>query len=308
MRPLDKRQVNMKNRILTSLCVITCLGGPVYAQQSSPLSAARDLYASARYDEALSVLNGMPSTGESTERKSIEQYRSLCLLALGRGTEAESAIAAVVTVDPLFVPAESDASPRVRAAFSEVRQRLLPAIAAARYTAAKADFDRKDFAVAEPEFRELMALLNDPQMGNRLTDLRVLASGFLDLTVAAAAPPPEAPKPEPPPPVAAPAPAVPAPAHIWSVEEPGVTAPVTVRQDVPRVPSMIASQARQRGLLEVVIDEQGRVVGLTLRSSVHPTYDALLMAAARQWQYQPATVGGNPVKFRKLVQIIVDHR
>src|SRR5439155_26332891 len=62
---------------------------------------ARDLYASARYDEALAVLNDLrPADANGvSDRKSIEQYRSLCLLALGRGTEAESAIAAVVTAD-----------------------------------------------------------------------------------------------------------------------------------------------------------------------------------------------------------------
>jgi TonB family protein len=295
----------MKIRILTSLCITVCLGGPVYAQQSSPLSAARDLYASARYDEALTVLNGMPREGDTLDRKSIEQYRSLCLLALGRGSEAENAIAAVVTVDPTFVPGEADASPRVRAAFSEVRQRLLPEIAAARYTTAKAAFDRKDFATAEPAFRQLLALLNDPQMGNRLTDLRVLASGFLDLSVAAAAPPPEPAKPEPPPP---PAPVLPPPNHIWTVEEPGVTAPVALKQEVPRVPVAVASQTRERGLIEIVIDEQGRVTGIALRTSVHPVYDPLLIAAARQWRYQPATVNGVPVKFRKLVQIMFERR
>src|SRR5215212_164916 len=92
---------------------------------------ARDLYASARYDEALAVLNDLrpaDATNAVADRKSIEQYRSLCLLALGRGTEAESAIAAVVTADPLFMPGEVDASPRVRTAFSDVRQRLLPQI------------------------------------------------------------------------------------------------------------------------------------------------------------------------------------
>ena len=298
----------MKNRILTSLCITACLTGPAFAQQGSPLAAARDLYASARYDEALTVLNGISRGGEPTDRKSVEQYRSLCLLALGRGNEAENAIAAVVTVDPLFVPAESDASPRVRAAFSEVRQRLLPEIAAARYTAAKAAFDRKDYQTAEPAFRELLALLRDPQMGNRQADLAVLASGFLDLSVAAAAPPPEPAKPEPPAP--APVPAAPAQSqnHIWNADEAGVTVPVVVKQDVPRVPTAVVSQTRERGLLEIVIDEQGRVTSITLRSSVHPVYDPLLMAAAREWRYQPATVNGQPVKFRKLVQIVFDRR
>lgn len=298
----------MKFRILTSLCITGCLVSPAYAQQSGPLANARDLYASARYDEALAVLNGLPMGGESPDRKSIQQYRSLCLLALGRGPEAESAIAAVVTVDPLFVPAETDASPRVRAAFSEVRQRLLPEIAAARYVSAKAAFDRKDFATAEPEFRELLALLNDPQMGNRLPDLRVLATGFLDLSVAAATPPPAPEPPKPVEPVAPPAPAPPPVSRIWVVDDPGVTPPVVVKQDVPRVPVQIATQTRDRGLIEVIIDEQGRVTGITLRSSVHPMYDPLLMASARGWKSQPATVNGVPVKFRKLVQIVIERR
>ena len=62
------------------------------------LGAARDLYASARYDEALAVLNDMrpADAGAASDLKSIEQYRSLCLLALGRGSEAETAIAAVI--------------------------------------------------------------------------------------------------------------------------------------------------------------------------------------------------------------------
>src|SRR5687768_4080525 len=71
-----------------------------------PLGAAKDLYASARYDEALTVLNGL-RIGESADRTSVEQYRSLCLLALGRSAEAESAIAAVVTAEPTYRPGDS---------------------------------------------------------------------------------------------------------------------------------------------------------------------------------------------------------
>ncbi|MEP6592548.1 MAG: energy transducer TonB, partial [Acidobacteriota bacterium] len=139
----------------------------------------------------------------------------------------------------------------------------------------------------------------------RLGDLRVLASGFLDLSTAAAAPPPEPVKP--PASAVAERPAAPTldPHRIWTGDDPGVTAPTMVKQDVPRVPSSITSQMRDRGMLELVIDEQGRVVSIVLRSSVHPVYDPLLMGSARQWRYNPATVGGVPVKFRKLVQITV---
>src|SRR5690349_4675809 len=190
----------MKNRILVTATILVAFAAPAHAQlrdsRDNPLTAARDLYASARYDEALAVLNGLPSDAVASDRKSVEQYRSLCLLALGRGSEAESAIAAVVTADPLFMPGEADASPRVRLAFSEVRQRLLPQIATTRYAAAKAAYDRKEYSSAESQFRGLLALLDDPQMGGRLPDLRTLANGFLDLASAAAAPPPEPKKPE----------------------------------------------------------------------------------------------------------------
>jgi TonB family protein len=304
----------MKVRFLVTTSMIVALAAPAHAQlrdgRENPLTAARDLYASARYDEALAVLSGLPSDVMATDRKSIEQYRSLCLLALGRSAEAESAIAAVITADPLFMPGESDASPRVRAAFSEVRQRLLPQIASTRYTVAKAAFDRKEYSSAESQFRGLLALLDDPQMNGRLPDLRTLATGFLDLASAAAAPPPEPKKTEAPAPMPMAATPLGAPREpkIWVADDPGVVLPVAIRQDVPRVPTTISAQARERAILELIIDEQGRVMNLNLRLSIHPMYDPQLLAAARDWRYRPATVDGVPVKFRKVIQITVDKR
>jgi TonB family protein len=296
----------MKKLTFASLLLAMCLASPGFSQTrtaDSPLDAARELYASARYDEALAVLNGL----RSSDRRSIEQYRSLCLLALGRTPEAEAAIAAVVTADPTFQPSEADASPRVRAAFTEVRQRLLPEIAATHYTTAKATYDRKEWAAAAQQFRDLVTLLNDRDMGGRLPDLRTLASGFLDLATAAAAPPPEPAKPEPTPvtAAAAPAPPQPQPNRVYSSEDPGVSAPVIVRQDVPAVPSTVTGQVRDRGRVELVIDEQGRVTSINVRQPMHPFYDQLIIAAAREWRYKPATLNGVPVKFRKAIQITV---
>jgi TonB family protein len=71
------------------------------------------------------------------------------------------------------------------------------------------------------------------------------------------------------------------------------------------VPVQISSQTRERGLLEVTIDEQGRVIQAKLRLSLHPIYDAQLLSAARDWRYQPAMYQGKPVKFRKIIQITV---
>jgi hypothetical protein len=291
----------MTKRILFTVLIASTVTAAVAAQKDGdPLAAARELYASARYDEALAVLNGLrPAVTETVvDRKAIEQYRSLCLLALGRGSEAGTAIAAVVTADPMYQPGEAEASPRVRAAFSEVRQRLLPEIASTRYEAAKAAFDRKEYDLAQRQFKAVVALVDDPDMGGRLADLRVLAAGFLDLAAAAAAPP-APPKPEP---VAAPPPA-PEPPRVYSSDDADVRPPVVVRQELPRVPALIAQQTRSRGLLELVIDEQGRVAAMTMRTSLHPMYDSLLLTATRDWRYRPATQNGKPVKYRKLIQV-----
>lgn len=303
----------MMTRILATCSLVVSLAAPVMAQPAAerdhPLATARDLYASARYDEALAVLNGLRPGDAGLDRKSIEQYRSLCLLALGRGTEAEAAIAAVVTADPLFQPNESDASPRVRTAFSDVRQRMLPDIATSRYADAKGSFDRKEYAVAEERFREVLRLLEDPQMAGRHSDLLVLAAGFLELSAKAAAPPPPPPSPAPEPRKEDPPPSPPTasvrPVGPYSSSDAGVTPPVALRQALPRVQPSIAGQARDHGYLEVTIDEQGRVSALTLRKSVHPLYDPILLAAARDWRYKPAVMNGVPVTFRKVIQIQV---
>jgi TonB family protein len=304
-------------RSVSALLLVSGLAMAVpAAAQEGPLAVARDLYASARYDEALAMLNGVrqQESANPINLRSIEQYRSLCLLALGRGTEAEAAIAVVVASDPMYQPTETEASPRVRSAFSEVRQRQLPDIARTRYASAKASFDRKDYASSEQQFRELLRLIDDPDMGGRLGDLRVLVTGFLDLSSAAAAPPPEPVKPVAEPrreeaaPATAPAPSTPDPARVFTADDEGVTPAVVIRQEVPRVPVAIATQTRERGILDVTIDEQGRVIAAAIRVSLHPIYDSQIMLAAKEWRYQPATAQGRPVKFRTMIQITVTRR
>jgi TonB family protein len=292
--------------LATSLAFVEC----AFAQTAGrdPLGAARDLYTSARYDEALLVLNDLHAPDAAApDRKSIEQYRSLCLLALGRASEAESAITAVITADPTYLPKEDEASPRVRAAFSDVRKRILPQIATERYADAKALFDKKMFAVAAQQFKNVIRLIDDPDMGGREADLRTLASGFLDLAVAATAPPPEAPKPAAPPPVAAAPPPAPKPdpLHIFNIGDKDVTPPVILRQDMPSLTQIVKLQASDKGVVEVVIDQAGRVEAVTVRQSVHPRYDVQLLAAAQSWRYSPATLNGQPVKYRKMIQINV---
>ena len=155
---------------------------------------ARELYASAAYEDALKILDSLPANRTAEDIKATEQYRALCLLALGRAAEAETAIAAVIIRDPTYRPS-SDVSPRVRTAFTDVRRKTMPAIVQQWYTQAKAQFDRKEFAAAASLFNQTLGLMADPDLQATaaqppLSDLRTLASGFRDLAESALAAPP----------------------------------------------------------------------------------------------------------------------
>ena len=283
--------------------IVLMTGGVASSQDS--LTTARDLYAAAAYEDALALLNRLraPDLG-ADESRAIEQYRAFCLLALGRGDEAERAIEAIVVVAPLYHPSDTDVSPRVRAVFSGVRRRMLPAIVQKTYAQAKAAFDRKEFGDAAEGFTQVLNVLADADVASAadrspLSDLHTLAVGFYELSVTSAAPPP----PPPPPPEPAPPP-VPALPRIYSADDADVAPPTVVRQSLPPFPS--ASVPGGRGLLEVVVDETGAVASATMRMPVNAAYDTLALAATKTWRYKPATLNGVPVKFRKLIQISLE--
>jgi TonB family protein len=56
-------------------------------------------------------------------------------------------------------------------------------------------------------------------------------------------------------------------------------------------------------VIELVIDAAGNVESAKLLETVHPTYDGLLLAAAKKWQYQPAQLDGTAVRYMKRIQI-----
>jgi hypothetical protein len=298
--------------VIIALTIAALVSMPALRAADS-LSAARDLYAAAEYEDALVLLNQLqPGDHAPDERRAIEQYRAYCLLALGRSADAEQAIAAVVTATPLYKPSGSDVSPRVRSAFSDVRRRMLPAIIQEKYAAAKVAFDRKNFPVAATVFTEVVDAMADPDVADLvkqppLADLRVLAIGFRDLSVSAAAPPPVPARealPAPSVPAVAPPPtANPMPRRIYAVTDTQVLPPTAVKQSLPSFSSQLTTA--NRGVLELVISEDGSVESALMRESVNPRYDVQLVGAAKSWQYKPATLNGTPVKYRKVMQVDV---
>ena len=287
------------------ICLVILLLTAARLHAQDTLAAARDLYASAEYDNALKVLDRL-SAGASSgdEQQSIELYRSLCLLAVGRQQDAERSIETIIGRDPLYQPTD-DLSPRMRSAFSDAKKRMLPAIVQQQYAEAKGAFERKEFEAAASGFKRVVEALNDPDMGHAakqppLADLRTLAAGFHDLSVKAIPPPP------PPQPVAPPPPSVQVslPPRIYTGEERNVVPPQTLVQALPKFPGAVPPRG-VTGVVEVVINEGGAVESAAMIVPVNSSYDRMVVTAATRWQYQPAMMNGTPVKFRKRIQITV---
>jgi hypothetical protein len=305
---------------VVACCIATTILLPtsVAAAQTS-LPAARDLYAAAAYEDALQVLNTIRTSEQRPDDgRAVEQYRALCLFALGRVAEAESAIESLVQVAPSYHLTDADVSPRVRAAFHDVRRRVLPGVIQRTYETANAAFARKDPAAAEG-FKLVLDLLADPDLGatatrSPLSELRTLASGFLALGAAqtpapapAPAPPiaPLAPVQAPPPPAPLPAPARNPSNRIYGPEDVNVVPPIVVRQSFAALADVFAVHA---GIVEVVVDEIGEVVAAKTVVSVNAVYDRVALATARSWRYRPATLDGAAVKYRTIVQLQLKSR
>jgi len=292
-------------RLALVLALVIAADVSLHAEGSVPV--ARELYASAAYDDALKMLDGLQSGSLTVEeRQTIGLYRALCFVALGRAADAESAIETLITENPVYRPAMDDLPPRMRTAFTEARRRLLPAMIQRQYADGKAAFDREDFAAAAAAFSHLLEAFADPDVAAAanqppLSDLEMLATGFHDLSMKELELPP---LPLPAPVIVAlPAPVKPARdfTKIYTVDDADVASPAVIRQTFPPFPGRISSRAV--GVIEVLIDTGGAVETAALLDPVHPQYDQIAVAAARKWRYQPAMVDGVPVRFAKRVQI-----
>lgn len=309
--------------IIGFTCAVLALTASTRAQSQASLSKAKELYASANYDEALSMLNELGTTmvaqgggivgASSEEAASVALYRVLCLVAVGRSAEVNLAIERLVSQHPLFRPPSEELSPRIRTAVSAARLRILPTLVQKRYEESRSHYDRGEFAAASAGFKWVLTALADPDMANLagqapLADIKTLAGGFAGLAEKAMMPPP------PPPPVVAAAPAA-APAaaratpardltRVFTLDDADVTAPVIVRQNMPRFPGSLREPAS--GVLEIVVDSSGNVESARLLDPVHIQYDGLLINAAKKWQYQPATIDGIPVRYNRRIQVNLD--
>jgi tetratricopeptide (TPR) repeat protein len=288
----------------TASALAISLGFPSAARAEDALETARRLYAAAAYEDALKTLErAQPGTPDTAATVAVEEQRLLCLVALGRPADAEGAMTAIVQADPLYVPDASTAPPRVRAAFKDVRARLLPAIARAQYEQARQAFEGADYADASAGFARVLSIVERSEGAGAdpvLRDVAVLAAGFKTLSDKASEPPPATPAAAPPVEAAA---AAPVPPRVYDAAYPGLAAPTVVRQAVPQWPRNLGPPPNRDAVLAIVINEKGQVESARMTRVVHRTYDQLLLNAVSTWAYVPAQLAGEPVKFRKVIKL-----
>lgn len=161
----------------------------------------------------------------------------------------------------------------------------------------------KEYGEALRRFDRALWLLEDAHDAPPFDDLRLVALGFRDLARdllrrntplpvrrvdAAGALPGSNPS-----------------AHdaVYDSSTPAIVPPVPLKPILPPVSTEFATLTPTSGLFELLIDEKGQVESAAVRRSVSPQYDLRVLQEARNWRYQPATLNGRPVRFRKVLEI-----
>jgi len=289
----------------TLFTVVVLLSAPwlsAAAAAQNDLGEAKAKYEEAAYEDALTTLT-KASASTTADRVQLEQYRALCLIALGRISEAERAVAALVDADPTYVPPSSVASPRVLAMIAEIRRKELPGVARRVLDSGRAAYEAKDVPRAQRQFDLLLKLLDDPIMEGRpeREDLLAVARGFSTLLVAAPAPRPPAAETErsaaPPAAAAGTPPAAPAVSTF---------VPASVIQESLPIwtpPNPAVARNEYNGAVKVRIGTDGRVKAATIDRPTHPAYDTALLNTARSWLYKPATQNGTPIESERVIAV-----
>lgn len=320
-------------RAIVIVAVVLGTAGAAAGAQDS-LVAARDLYAAAAYEDALSTLSHVDKAAAPQIARQADEYRAFCLFALGRTGEAETIAESLIRKEPLARLDAVDASPRVEGMFADVRKRLLPSLIRERFRTARSALDDKQFNEAEPPLSEARLMIDEAQaLGVRddtLADLSVLVDGFLQLirstadqhaslesasgvpaggAASRAGAPAAAPVSSDPRAgfAAATATNFTSGSKVYSIGDDGVAPAVALRQRMPAMATelmTITRSSKRNAMLDLLIDETGGVVSATMRESLNSSFDALILRAARTWKYRPAVKDGVPVRYLKTLVLV----
>jgi hypothetical protein len=99
-----------------------------------------------------------------------------------------------------------------------------------------------------------------------------------------------------------------APVQRPALPPPGFLPAAPISQSVPAWQPGTGLQIGFTGAVRLSIDATGKVTNAVMDPSVYPPYDRLVLAAAREWVYRPASQDGQPVASERLVEIVLKPR
>ena len=297
-----------RRRVVTTVVALLAFAPPLVGAGAS-LDDVKKLYEAASFENALTVLGELDAEAEASP--DAFQYKALCLVALGRASEAQAVVDALVGKAPTFTPAGDEISPRFVVLLNDARRRLLPEITRRLFNDAREQFRAKNQATARQQFEQVLRLTDDGswEEASEAEDLRTLASAFLELVNAsvkpveasfptAAEPPSSGPDPITLPPATHIGVSIPPPPRRVNLK-----APVVIEQAMPkwRPTDAVTAQRRFTGAMRVRIGKDGRVTSAEIEVATDPAYDKELLEAAKSWRYTPGQRDGEPIEMEKLV-------
>jgi TonB family protein len=299
-----------RGRVVTTVVALLTFAAPlVGAGAGASLADVKRLYEAASFENALTVLGELDAEAEASP--DAFEYRALCLVALGRSSEAQAVVDALVVKVPTFVPTGDDTSPRFVALLNDARRRLLADITKRLFNDAREQFRAKNQVAARQQFEQVLRLTDDGSWGetSEAEDLRTLAAAFLEVVNAIVTPVDESPstaaesRSSAPEPVTLPAAttigvSIPPPPQRVNLQ-----LPVAIEQAMPkwRPTDVVTAQRHFTGAVRVRIGKDGRVTSADIEVATDPAYDKELLEAAKSWRYRPGQRNGEPIEMEKLV-------
>jgi hypothetical protein len=92
----------------------------------------------------------------------------------------------------------------------------------------------------------------------------------------------------------------PAGARIYTTSDSAVTPPRSIYPKLPDEP-LPGSRLTTQTVLELVIASTGLVEHVKLQTAPRNIHEFMIVSAAKAWQFEPARLDGQPVRFRQLV-------
>ena len=94
------------------------------------------------------------------------------------------------------------------------------------------------------------------------------------------------------------------PGTIFSAANSGVVPPRLIRPSSTRAPQP-GTAVDDLPEVELLVSASGEVESVRLLSSGHAAQPGMQLSAIKAWRYEPATIGGQPVRYRLRVRLPV---